>query len=589
MMPLSETGSLGVPGALVAALALGCAFGWCLERAGLASAPKLAGQFYLTDFSVFKVMFSALLTAMLGAYWLDQLGLLDLNLVYLPETYVVPQAIGGILFGAGFLVAGLCPGTSCVAAATGRGDGLAVIGGLLFGVFMFNMSYSQVESLYNSTALGAVTLHGWIGMSPGLAIALLVVLALAGFALAERLVPTPSVHPHAEPVRTTAIHRAMVLIAVVLASAAATRDVRRTDARTLATEIQSERDHISAPDLADLIIGGDATLRVFDLRAAADFEQTHIPGARHMTIDMLAREPLPRDATIVWYSEGGAHAAQAWVLLRMRGYARVLFLREGLYEWLARVMEPRLAIDATESERADFAGAVERSRFFGGLPRDRVPRADVPDRILDHRVQCRLGRGHTCSHRAHAADGRTHPEAGMLMRTVADVATLRTTEFARLDRTSCAYLDYAGAALYPQSLVRRDARRLVSRVMGNPHADSAPSRASTHAIETARTLTLRLLDADPTHYDVIFTANASSALRIIAETFPFRAGSHLVLTADNHNSVNGLRVRARRRGASVIVHVLSTLTFGRSIPPRRCQRRRHHRSWRFLHSPISLA
>jgi rhodanese-related sulfurtransferase len=377
MMPLSETGSLGAPGALVAALALGCAFGWCLERAGLASAPKLAGQFYLTDFSVFKVMFSALLTAMLGAYWLDQLGLLDLNLVYLPETYVVPQAIGGILFGAGFLVAGLCPGTSCVAAATGRGDGLAVIGGLLFGVFMFNMSYSQVENLYNSTALGAVTLHGWIGMSPGLAIALLVVLALAGFALAERLVPSPSVHPHAEPVRTIAIHRAMVLIAVVLASAAATRDVRRTDARTLATEIQNERDHISAPDLADLIIGGDATLRVFDLRSAADFEQMHIPGARHMTIDTLARQPLPRDATIVLYSEGGAHAAQAWVLLRMRGYARVLFLREGLYEWLARVMEPRLAIDATESERADFVRAVERSRFFGGLPRDRVPRADV--------------------------------------------------------------------------------------------------------------------------------------------------------------------------------------------------------------------
>ena len=130
-------------------------------------------------------------------------------------------------------------------------------------------------------------------------------------------------------------------------------------------------------------------------------------------------------------------------------------------------------------------------------------------------------------------------------------ADLRAREFGRLDSQGLVYLDYTGAALYPASLVRRDARRLSTRVLGNPHADSAPSLASTHAIDTARRLTLRLLDANPADYDVIFTANATAAIRILAEAFPFREGSRLVLAADNHNSVNGLRVQAARRRSAV--------------------------------------
>src|SRR6202012_3495275 len=127
--PFFEFGAFGSEGAIIAALALGAAFGWCLERAGMGSARKLSGQFYLTDLTVFKLMFSAIVTAMLGAFWLGRIGLLDLSRVYVPETYVVPQLIGGLLFGVGFAIGGLCPGTSCVAAATGRGDGLSVFVG----------------------------------------------------------------------------------------------------------------------------------------------------------------------------------------------------------------------------------------------------------------------------------------------------------------------------------------------------------------------------------------------------------------------------------------------------------------------------
>jgi hypothetical protein len=182
MAPFDD--ALGAQGTLLAAPIIGLAFGWFLERGGLGNAPKLAAQFYLTDLTVFKVMFSALITAMLGAFWLDRAGLLDLSRVALPETFVLPQALGGALFGAGFLVAGLCPGTSCVAAACGRMDGLGVIGGMLAGVLVFNGVYHWIERFYLSTSLGAVTFSDLMGISRGIGVALVTAMALGGFVLA---------------------------------------------------------------------------------------------------------------------------------------------------------------------------------------------------------------------------------------------------------------------------------------------------------------------------------------------------------------------------------------------------------------------
>ena len=192
MMPLSETGALGPFATLAAAPLVGFAFGWFLERGGLGSARKLAGQFYSTDLTVFKVLFSALLTAMLGAFWLDRLGVLDLDLVYLPETFVLPQAVGGLLFGAGFLIGGLCPGTSCVAAASGRLDGLAVIAGMLLGIFAFNVAFEWLAPFYTYTALGPVRVTEALGISRGAGVALVTAVALTCFALVSRVGRAPS-------------------------------------------------------------------------------------------------------------------------------------------------------------------------------------------------------------------------------------------------------------------------------------------------------------------------------------------------------------------------------------------------------------
>jgi hypothetical protein len=169
------------------AILIGIAFGFVLERAGLGSARKLAGQFYFTDLTVFKVMFSAIVTAMLGAFWLSRLGIIDLGAIYVPETYLLPQLAGGALFGAGFILAGLCPGTSCVAAASGRGDGAMVVAGMFTGVVLTGLAFAPLARFYESTARGAMLLPDVLRVPYGAVVCAIVALALAAFAGAERL------------------------------------------------------------------------------------------------------------------------------------------------------------------------------------------------------------------------------------------------------------------------------------------------------------------------------------------------------------------------------------------------------------------
>lgn len=132
-----------------------------------------------------------------------------------------------------------------------------------------------------------------------------------------------------------------------------------------------------------------------------------------------------------------------------------------------------------------------------------------------------------------------------------DLHDLRTAEFARLDAGGHVYLDYTGSGLYPASLVREHAAWLERNVLGNPHSKNPTSTAATEQVEAARARVLAYFDADPAEYEAVFTLNASGALKLVGEAFPFEAGSRYVLTADNHNSVNGIREYAQGRGAAV--------------------------------------
>lgn len=122
----------------------------------------------------------------------------------------------------------------------------------------------------------------------------------------------------------------------------------------------------------------------------------------------------------------------------------------------------------------------------------------------------------------------------------ASVEKMRNEEYARLDEQHVTYLDHVGGTLPPESLLEQDLQALKHAILGNPHSGSE-----------ARDAIYAFFDCSPDEYEVIFTANASSAIRLVAESFPFQPCTQLLLTKDNHTSVHGLREYARAKGASV--------------------------------------
>ena len=148
--------------------------------------------------------------------------------------------------------------------------------------------------------------------------------------------------------------------------------------------------------------------------------------------------------------------------------------------------------------------------------------------------------------------GATILRPSMSIRALAvDFAALREREFARLDDGGHAYLDYTGSALYPDRLVAAHTTALRGSVFGNPHSESPTSLASTALVNEARARVLRFFDADPDEYVVCFTANTSGAIQLVASAYPFGPEAPFILSADNHNSVNGVRAYAERAGARV--------------------------------------
>ena len=162
--PFYGYGWFGDEFSLVLAFVIGIGFGFFLERAGFGSAKKLTSQFYLTDLAVFKVMFTAIVTAMLGLFYLSWMGWLDLSLVYLTPTFIWPQILGGILLGFGFVVGGYCPGTSLVAMSTGKLDAVIYIGGIFAGIFVFGEIFPKITNFFYSGDMGDVTMPALFGL-----------------------------------------------------------------------------------------------------------------------------------------------------------------------------------------------------------------------------------------------------------------------------------------------------------------------------------------------------------------------------------------------------------------------------------------
>ena len=140
------------------------------------------------------------------------------------------------------------------------------------------------------------------------------------------------------------------------------------DVANIAREIAKGDDHISALQLAQWIRERRPRLRLIDVRRSDEFAEYAIPTAENIPLEALPRTAFAADETLVLYSEGGAHAAQAWMMLRAMGYRSVYFISGGLVDWHWDVMSPVLRPDASKEERAAFEKTADLSRYFGGVP-----------------------------------------------------------------------------------------------------------------------------------------------------------------------------------------------------------------------------
>jgi len=185
--PFFKFGLFGNEVSLIVAFIIGIGFGFFLERAGFGSARKLAAQFYFRDMAVFKVMFTAIITAMLGLFYFSWLGWVDLSLVYLTPTFIWADLAGGLILGIGFVIGGYCPGTSGVACATGKMDGYVFVLGLFFGIFAFGEAFPWIAGFFNAAPMGQITLPQLLDIPYGVLVFFVVLIALGGFLLAEKI------------------------------------------------------------------------------------------------------------------------------------------------------------------------------------------------------------------------------------------------------------------------------------------------------------------------------------------------------------------------------------------------------------------
>ena len=361
---------------LVVAFVIGIGFGFFLERAGFGVSRKLAAQFYFRDLAVLKVMFTAIITAMTGVYLLSRFGMLDLSMVYLVPTFVLPQIVGGLLLGVGFVIGGYCPGTSCVSAATGRVDGIVYVLGMFSGLVGFGVIYPYMVGFTHMTSMGQITLPRLLHLPYGLLVLAVVVMALGAFYAAEWAekkyggVQQDPAGSLGGPWRWTSVRvLAAALLAAGLIAAVAGDPYRGShltvDAQALSLRAATGADSVEAVALANWIIQGRDDFTLVDLRSTKDFDEYHIPSAQNLPMASLTSSVLAHNQKIVLCGEDGTQTAKAWYLLQAEGYKDVYIVNGGMKAWHDQVLFPTKT-PATDAQVFDKLAQV--ARYFGGTP-----------------------------------------------------------------------------------------------------------------------------------------------------------------------------------------------------------------------------
>ena len=217
--PLAKTGVISATTNLWLAIPIGIIFGFALFHAGFTDSRRIAWAFYFKDVGVPVVMFSAIVTGMLGLWGLSLVGVLDISEVYMLPTFLLPMAVGGVLFGVGMAIGGYCPGTAAAAVATGKIDGIVFIVGFLIGSLVFGDLFPIWGDFYNSDYMGAFRLDQWLGISLGTAVFGIVVIAVGGALgmrwMQERFWPTTAADPQRQQV--VKVQGTLIALALLIA------------------------------------------------------------------------------------------------------------------------------------------------------------------------------------------------------------------------------------------------------------------------------------------------------------------------------------------------------------------------------------
>lgn len=341
--PLDLMSLLGKPGAYLVYGLIGFAFGYVLEISGFAISNKLAAQFYFKEMTVLKVMFTAIVVAMVLIFAATGLGLLDYNLIWVNPTYLVPGIVGGLIMGVGFIIGGFCPGTSLVALSTLKLDGLFFALGGMFGIFLFGETVGYYDAFWHSTYMGRYTLPEMFNTSYGVVIVGVILMALFMFWGGEQLErifgkKDLKKEPRVRYAGALALLMGALIVAFIGQPTTAARWAKIAPLKEAA--LTERKVQIQPPELVSLVHDHHLKIILLDIRSEADYNLFHIAGARRLDPDqltVLAAELRlePPNTVIVVMSNDEAAATNAWKVLVAESVQNVYILEGGINNWLA--------------------------------------------------------------------------------------------------------------------------------------------------------------------------------------------------------------------------------------------------------------
>lgn len=366
-------------------LLIGMGFGFALEMSGFGNSPTLAAQFYFKDMTVLKVMFGAIVTAMVLVFLASAVGLLDYSLVYVNETYLWPGIVGGLVMGVGFILGGYCPGTSVVGAAVGKIDGIIFVAGVLFGIFAFGETVGLYEEFWYSSYMGRFTIPEWLGLPYGVVVVLIVLMALFMFWGAEQLEKIFGARDLSKEPKWRVYAGAGLLGLALLVAFIGQPTTEEKWARMEATEtarLVNREVQIHPAELAKTMTDDTLQTIILDVRPEADFNLFHLQEAVHAPMDKLPAmvedlRAVDANTVVVITGNDETLATEAWKYLRAESVRSTYILEGGINNWI-RVFgdEPFVAenaiADAADGQLAfQFPSAVGAAYSFAA-PNERL-------------------------------------------------------------------------------------------------------------------------------------------------------------------------------------------------------------------------